>query len=137
LRWENGGVSDDVTGEPQPLAVPDVASLAARWYAKASVGAPPELAADVAELGELTARLQALAAEPGPAPEPGGPGIARRLERVTEKAELTGRLGDIMARVCADSPEEAALWRVIAGASREGADRARQAAELTGNAGIV
>ena len=135
-------VSDDVTREPGPPASPDVVSLAARRYAKAceqaaSPGAPPGLAADAAELGKLSARLDALAAEPDPVLEPDGSDIARRLERLTEKAELTRRLGEVMARVCADSPEEAALWRVIADGARDGAIQARQAAEIAARAEIV
>ena len=130
-------VSDDGS-RIEPGSIADIASLAAQHVKRrrtdfARAGAAAELA-DLTALEAVLAEADALLADPGPAPEPDGSDIARRLERLTEKAQLTGRLGDIMARVCADSPEEAALWRLIGDGAREGAAHARQAAEIAGNA---
>jgi hypothetical protein len=88
----------DGTQDPD-AAPPDVASLAAHWYAKAReraarAGAPPELAADLAELGELTARIEALAALPAPEPAPDGSDIVRRYERGAK----------LLATACSPSP---------------------------------
>jgi hypothetical protein len=137
VEWAN--VSDDVTREPEPPASPDVVSLAASWYARAqeraaSAGASPELVSDVAELGELTVRIEALAAEPDPAPEPDGSDIARRYERGAELLDLNARVADIMTRV-AEEPEAVALWRRIADDQRESAASAREAARIIGSAG--
>jgi hypothetical protein len=112
----------------------DVVSLAARWYARARdqaarVGAPPELVADVDALGDLTARIEALSAQPAPAPEPDGSDIVLRYERGAELQEMNAQVADIMAR-SAENPEEAAVWSQMAADQREAAALARQAAGL-------
>ena len=133
-------VSDDGTQDPD-AAAPDVASLAAHWYAKAReraarAGAPPELAADLAELGELTARIEALAALPSPEPEPDGSDIVRRYERGAELLDLNASLAQVMTRV-AEEPEAVALWQRIADDQRQAAASAREAAGIIASAGIV
>ena len=133
-------VSDDGTEDPDAGA-PDVASLAARWYAKAReraarAGAPPELAADLAELGELTARIEALAALPAPEPEPDGSDIIRRYERGAELLDLNASLAQVMTRV-AEQPDAFALWQRIADDQRQSAATAREAAGIISRTGIV
>lgn len=127
-------VSDDRSGT-EPGAISDVASLAAQYVKRrradfARAGAAADLA-NLAALEAVLAEADALLADPGPVPEPDGSDIARRLERISKKAELTGRLGGIMARVCTDSPDQAGLWHLIADMARDGAAQARQAAEIT------
>jgi hypothetical protein len=115
-----------------------VVSLAARWYEKAREhaardGAPPELVADVAELGELTARIEALAAQPPPEPEADGSDIVVRYERGAELQELNARVADIMTRG-AEDPAEAARWQQVAADQRDAAALARQAAGIVADA---
>lgn len=135
-----GSVSDDSTQDPE-AAPRDVASLAAHWYAKARkraarAGAPPELAADLAELGELTARIEALAAQPAPEPEPDGSDIVRRYERGAELLDLNASLARVMTRVV-EEPEAVTLWRRIADDQRQSAASAREAAGVISRDGIV
>ncbi|MGH3403605.1 MAG: hypothetical protein ACRDRJ_14065 [Streptosporangiaceae bacterium] len=115
-----------------------VVSLAARWYEKAREqaardGAPPELVADVAELGELTARIEALAAQPPPEPEADGSDIVVRYERGAELQELNAQVADIMTRG-AEDPAEAVVWQQVAADQREAAALARQAAGIVADA---
>src|SRR5260370_41811294 len=131
-------VSVDGVHEPDAATPPDVVSLAAPWYVKAQeraarAGAPAQLIADVAELGKLTARIEALA-EPDPA-DPYGADIDGRYERAAERLELSARLAQFMTRV-AEEPEAVALWRQIADDQRQAAASARQAARIVGNARI-
>jgi hypothetical protein len=133
-------VSDDTSREHEPPGGRDVVSLAAHWYAKAReraarAGASPEFAADIAELGELSARIEALAAEPDPVPERDGSDITRRYERGADLLDLNARVAEIMTRV-AEEPEATVLWRRVAGDQREGAASARRAAAAIGNAKI-
>jgi hypothetical protein len=133
-------VSNGGTRDPS-AAPPDVTSLAAHWYAKAReraarAGAPPELAADLAELGELTARIEALAALPAPEPAPDGSDIVRRYERGAELLDLNASLAQVMTRV-AEEPEAAALWPRIADDQRQSASSAREAAGIISRDGIV
>lgn len=130
-------VTDDSASEP-PSA--DVASLAAHYFARAReqaarAGAPAELVADVAAIGELTAQIDALRASPPPAPEADGSDIIRRYERAAETQELTAQLADVMVRVTADEPDAADVWRVVAEAQRASAALARQAAAYVTDAG--
>jgi hypothetical protein len=115
-----------------------VVSLAARWYEKAREqaardGAPPELVADVAELGELTARIEALASQPPPEPEADGSDIVVRYERGAELQELNAQVADIMTRG-AEDPAEAAVWQQVAADQRDAAALARQAAGIVADA---
>jgi hypothetical protein len=124
-------VSDDDESEP---ADDDVVSLGARWFDRAReraarAGAPAELVADVAELGNLTGRIQALAAEPDPDPEPDGSDIVLKYERGAELQDLNATVAEILARI-AEDPADTALWDQIAAGQRESAARARQAAAV-------
>jgi hypothetical protein len=115
-----------------------VVSLAARWYDKARVqaardGAPAELVADVASLGALSARIEALAAQPPPEPEADGSDIVVRYERGAELQELNAQVADIMTRR-AEDPAEAAVWQRVAADQREAAALARQAAGIVADA---
>src|SRR5260370_32822351 len=108
-------VSVDGVHEPDAATPPDVVSLAAPWYVKAQeraarAGAPAQLIADVAELGKLTARIEALA-EPDPA-DPYGADIDGRYERAAERLELRPRPPPVITLV-AEEPEAAALLRPI------------------------
>jgi hypothetical protein len=129
-----GPGGDDAIREPGE----GVVSLAARWYEKASEqaardDAAPELVADVAALGNLTARIEALAAQPDPAPEPDGSDIVLRYERGAELRDMNAQIADIMTRGAEDS-EEAAIWRQVAADQREAAALARQAAAIVADA---
>jgi len=115
-----------------------VVSLAARWYARAREqaardGAPAQLVADVAELGELTARIEALSALPSPDPQPDGSDIVVRYERGAGLQDLNARVADIMTR-SAEDPAEAEVWRQIAADQRDAAALARQAAAIVADA---
>ena len=115
-----------------------VVSLAARWYEKARAqaardGASAELVADVAELGELTARIEALSALPPPEPEADGSDIVVRYERGAELQELNAQVADIMTRG-AEDPAEAGVWQQVAADQRESAALARQAARVVSDA---
>jgi hypothetical protein len=115
-----------------------VVSLAARWYEKAREqaardGAPATLVADVAELGDLTARIEALSALPPPDPEPDGSDIVIRYQRGADLQDLNARVADIMTR-SAEDPAEAAVWQQIAADQREAAALARQAAAVVADA---
>jgi hypothetical protein len=115
-----------------------VASLTAHWYTKAReqaarTGASPEFAADIAELGELSARIEALAAEPDPVPERDGSDITRRYERTADLADLNARVAEIMTRI-AEEPDATVRWRRIADDQRDAAAAARRTAVAIGNA---
>ncbi len=115
-----------------------VVSLAGRWYEKAREqaardGAPAELVADVAALGELSARIEALAAQPPPQPEADGSDIVVRYERGAELQELNAQVADIMTRR-AEDPAEAAVWQRVAADQRDAAALARQAAGIVADA---
>jgi hypothetical protein len=125
-------VSND-DGKPEP-AGGDVVSLGARWFDRAreraaQAGAPAELVADVAELGKLTAQIEALASEPDPAPQPDGSDILIRYERGAELQELNAAVAAILARI-AEDPAETAMWDQMEASQRESAALARKAAEL-------
>jgi hypothetical protein len=131
-------VSDDTTREHQAPGGPDVVSLTAHWYAKAReqaarTGASPEFAADIAELGELSVRIEALAAEPDLMPQRDGSDISRRYERSADLLDLNARVAEIMTRV-AGEPEATVLWRRIADDQWEAAASARRAAVAIGTA---
>jgi hypothetical protein len=116
-----------------------VVSLAARWYEKAREqaardGAPAGLVADVAALGDLTARIEALSAQPPPEPASDGSDIVVRYERGAELQELNAQVADIMVRI-AEDPGEAVVWRQMAADQREAAVLARQAAGIVADAG--
>ncbi len=113
-------------------------SLAARWYEKAREqaardGAPAQLVADVAALGDLTARIEALSALPSPDPQPDGSHIVVRYERGADLQDLNARVADIMTR-SAEDPAEAAVWGQIAADQRDAAALARQAAAIVADA---
>jgi hypothetical protein len=115
-----------------------VVSLAARWYEKAREqaardGAPAGLVADVAELGELTAQIEALSALPPPDPVSDGSDIVVRYERGAELQELNARVADIMTRG-AEDPAEATVWQQVAADQREAAALARKAAGIVADA---
>ncbi len=115
-------------------------SLTAHWYKKAReqaarTGVSPEFAADISELGELSVRIEALAAEPDPVPERDGSDISRRYERTADLLDLNARVAEIMTRV-AGEPEATVLWRRIADDQWEAAASARRAAVAIGNAKI-
>lgn len=125
-------VSND-DDKPEPTGA-DVVSLGARWFDRAreraaQAGAPAELVADVAELGKLTARIEALASEPDPAPQPDGSDILIRYERGAELQDLNAAVAEILARI-AEDPAETAMWDQIAAGQRESAALARKAAAL-------
>jgi hypothetical protein len=131
-----------VTDDSSPERA-DAASLAAHYFARAREraareGAPAELIADVAELADLNARTEALAAEIAADAEPGpdavGTGIASRYERGARLLDLSAASTEVLARV-AGEPEAAELWLVIAGAHREHAAETRKAAALIADAG--
>jgi hypothetical protein len=115
-----------VTGDShdQDQLAPGAVSLAARWYAKAreemaaSPSAPPGLAGDLAELGELNARLEAITAETeaDAADTSGDPAdyASRASQRAAERIALSDRQAAIMARVTQD-PAKPAVWRQAAG----------------------
>jgi hypothetical protein len=133
-------VSDDTTCGHEPPGGPDVVSLTAHWYAKAHeeaarTGASPEFAADIAELGELSARIEALAAEPDPVPERDGSDITRRYERTADLLDLNARIAEIMIRV-AGEPDAIVRWRRIAEDQWDAAAAARRAAVAIGTAKI-
>jgi hypothetical protein len=133
-------MSDDTTREHQAPGGPDVVSLTAHWYAKAREqaargGASPEFAADIAELGELSARIEALAAQPDPAPERDGSDITRRYERTADLLDLNARVAEIMTRI-AEEPGATVRWRRIADDQWDAAAAARRAAVAIGNANI-
>jgi len=112
----------------------DVVSLGARWFDRAreraaQAGAPAELVADVAELGRLTAQIEALASEPDPAPQPDGSDILIRYERGAELQDLNAAVAAILARI-AEDPAETAMWDQIEASQRESAALARKAAGL-------
>ena len=90
------------------------------------------------ELGQAGAQLQPLGSALVPAVNVSTVRVGRigLCEGLDPGGQLP-QLGDIMARVFADSPDVAALWRVIADGARDGAAHARQAAGITGNAEIV
>ena len=115
-----------------------VVSLAGRWYEKAREqaardGAPAELVADVAALGELSARIEVVAAQPPPEPEADGSDIVVRYERGAELQELNAQVADIMTRR-AEDPAEAAVWQRVAADQRDAAALARQAAGIVADA---
>jgi hypothetical protein len=131
-------VSDDIPREHQAPGGPDVVSLTAHWYAKAReqaarTGASTEFAADIDELGELSARIEALAAEPDLMPERDGSDITRRYERSADLLDLNARVAEIMTRV-AEEPDATVLWRRIADDQRDAAASARRAAVAIGTA---
>jgi hypothetical protein len=131
-------VSDETTGGHEPPGGAGVASLTAHWYTKAReqaarTGASPEFAADIAELGELSARIEALAAEPDPVPERDGSDITRRYERTADLADLNARVAEIMTRI-AEEPDATVRWRRIADDQRDAAAAARRTAVAIGNA---
>jgi Natural resistance-associated macrophage protein len=133
-------MSDDTTSGHEPPGAPDVVSLTAHWYAKAReqaarTGASPEFAADIAELGELSARIEALAAEPDLVPERDGSDISRRYERSADLLDLNARVAEIMARV-AGEPGATVRWRRVADDQWDAAAAARRAAVAIGNAKI-
>ena len=133
-------MSDDTTRGHEPPGGPDVVSLTAHWYAKAReqaarAGASPEFAADIAEMGELSARIEALAAEPDLMPERDGSDISRRYEHSADLLDLNARVAEIMTRV-AGEPDATVLWRRIADDQSEAAASARRAAVAIGNAKI-
>jgi hypothetical protein len=132
-----GDVSDE--HEESGSAGDDVVSLGARWFDRArqraaQAGAPAELVADVAELGKLTARIEALASQPDPDPQPDGSDILIRYERGAELQDLNAEVAEILARV-AEDPAETAAWDQIAASQRESAALARRAAAIVADRG--
>ncbi len=122
----------------EPSEDASVVSLAGRWYENAREqaardGAPAELVADVAALGELSTRIEALAAQPPPEPEADGSDIVVRYERGAELQELNAQVADIMTRG-AEDPAEATVWRRVAADQREAAALSRQAAGIVADA---
>jgi hypothetical protein len=117
-------------------ADPNVASLAAHQARRASErpGATPELLADVAAVAEVLTRIGAS--------ELPGTGVdsadtARRLARLSDHHEQLGRLGELMARIEAVSPESAGYWRVIGSTHRDMAAQMEHAALLIADAEIT
>lgn len=107
---------------------PNVASLAARQARLASErpDATPELLADIAAVAELLAGIGTFQA---PARD-GSADTASRLARLSDHHQELGRLGDLMARIEADSPEPAGYWRVIGSGHRDIAAQMQHAALL-------
>lgn len=109
-------------------AEPNVAFLAAHQARRARErpDATPELLADVAAVAELLAGIGTFQAPAGA----GGADTASRLARLSDYHQELGRLGDLMARIEADSPEPAGYWRVIGSGHRDIAAQMQHAALL-------
>ena len=109
-------------------AGPNVAALAAQQARRASErpDATPELLADVTAVAELLAGIGTFQAPAGD----GSADIASRLARLSDHHQELGRLGDLMARIEADSPEAARYWRVIGSGHRDIAAQMQHAALL-------
>ncbi len=109
-------------------AEPNVASVAAHQARRASERphATPELLADVAAVAELLAGIGNFQAPAGG----GSADTASRLARLSDHHQELGRLGDLMARIEADSPEHAGYWRVIGSGHRDIAAQMQHAALL-------
>lgn len=122
-------MSDDTS-----TAEPNVASLAAHQARRASgrPGATPELLADVAAVAELLTEIGASGALGD-----GSSDTARRLARVSDHHQQLGRLGELMARIEAGSPEAAGYWRVIGSTHRDIAAQMQHAALLIADAEIT
>lgn len=109
--------------------VPNVASLAAlqAWRASERPGVTPEVLADVAAVAGL---LAAIGASGAPAVAGGAADRALRLARLSDHHQRLGRLGELMARIEADSPEAAGHWLVIGSTHRDIAAQMKHAALL-------
>jgi hypothetical protein len=113
---------------------PNVASLAAHQTRLASErpDATPELLADIAAVAELLAGIGAS----GPAAGDDTQDTASRLARLSDHHQELGRLGDLMARIEAGSPESAGYWHVIGSGHHDIAAQMQHAALLAADGEI-